>query len=124
VMKVGRRRALTAELETQLCAEMALFRRAKRDCNPAALARKYHLTLNSLRTGRQRALTAEQEADLCADLVFYRWVKRDYNPVALARKYHLSIGSLRNYNAKRHKSAPRAYQSFPSRIAPASHFAP
>ena len=123
MMKVGRRRALTAELEAQLCAEMALFRRAKRDCNPAALARRYHLSLNSLRTGRQRALTAEQEANLCADLVFYRWVKRDYNPVALARKYHLSIGSLRNYDAKRHKSAPHAGQSFPLRAAPSAHCA-
>jgi hypothetical protein len=123
MMKVGRRRALTAERETQLCAEMALFGRAKRDSSPAALARKYHVSTDSLRTGRQRALTAEQEADLCADLVLYHWVKRDYNPEALARKYHLSIGSLRNYDAKRHKAAPRACQSFPPRIAAASHFA-
>jgi len=106
-MKVGRRRALTAETEAQLCAEMALFRRAKRDCSPAALARKYHLSFNSLREGRRRTLSGTQEADLCADLVFYRWVKRDYNPVALARKYQLSIGSLRNYTAKRHKGEPR-----------------
>jgi hypothetical protein len=48
--KVGRKQALTLEQADDLRAKEALYRKIKRECNPAALAREFHITVGTLRT--------------------------------------------------------------------------
>ena len=68
--KVGRKRALTPQLEREMLGKIALFEKVRRECGPAALCRDYHISATSLRSYRLRGykdgvLTGTALPELC-----------------------------------------------------------
>jgi hypothetical protein len=50
--KVGRKRLLNDEQAAELRAEMALYDRVRRECNPVALAKRFNISQSSLQNYR------------------------------------------------------------------------